>query len=171
MTQRPNNHLNSVIKRLSKLPAALRLRGFDIAFGAYTRAYRHLGVRTVVLEPTQVVMTLKNRKRLRNHVGGIHGVICQVPAEYAAGVLVGHWVPNGTVIVVKNTAANLQKPVRGNIRAVARLPQDALLPIMTQPKGEVQVPVDISDETGGVPMTAHITMAWFEKGTRRTAAD
>lgn len=171
MTQRPHNHLNSVIGKLSKLPAPLRLRGFDFAFGAFTRAYRHLGIRTVVLEPTRVEMTLKNRKRLRNHVGGIHGVICQVPAEYAAGVLVGHWVPKGTVIVVKSITARLNKPVRGNIRARAALPQTALSPLMTQNKGELVVQVDITDATGTVPMTADVTMAWFEKGTRRTADD
>ena len=170
MTERPHNHLNSVMGQLSRLPKAWRLRGFDIAFGTFTRAYRHLGIRTVVLTPTQVEMTLKNRRRLRNHLGGIHGVICQVPAEYAAGVLVGHWVPEGTVIVVRTITASLHKPIRGDIRARAILPESSLIPLMTQKKGELVIPVEIADETGGVPMTVQVTMAWFEKGTQRTAA-
>lgn len=169
MTKRPDNHLNGVIKRISFLPARWQLRAFDFIFGAFTRAYWHLGIRTKLLEPTRVEMTLKNRRRLRNHVGGIHGVICQVPGEYAAGVLVGHWVPKGTVIVVKTITANLRKPVRGHIRAVATLSDVALAPLMSQDKGELSIPVEIIDETGEAPMHLNVVMAWFQKGSRATA--
>ncbi len=119
-----------------------------------------------MLNPTRVEMTLKNRRKFRNHVGGIHGVVCQMPGEFAAGILLAHWVHKGAVVVVRSLQAELHKPIRGDIHAVATLPQDQLRPALSLEKGEVTVSIQLTDSTGEQPIATDITMAWFPKSAR-----
>ncbi|WP_299929175.1 DUF4442 domain-containing protein [uncultured Pelagimonas sp.] len=159
----PKNQLNGVLARIAFLPEPLRLRAFDVIFGRLIRAFATVGIRTSVLDPTRVEMTLKNRRKFRNHVGGIHGVVCQMPGEFAAGILLAHWVPKGAVVVVRSMSAELHKPIRGDIRAVATLPEEQLRPAMEQEKGEVTVSIELTDSSGEHPIATDITMAWFPK--------
>ncbi|MBO9466110.1 DUF4442 domain-containing protein [Tropicibacter sp. R15_0] len=159
----PRNHLNGVLDRIAFLPEKWRLRAFDLFLGRLIRAYATVGIRTEVLQPTRVEMSLRNRRKFRNHVGGIHGVVCQMPGEFAAGILLAHWVPKGAVVVVRRMQAELHKPIRGDIRAVAALNEDQLRPTMEQDKGEVTVSIQLTDSSGNQPIAADITMAWFQK--------
>ncbi|MFW2589374.1 DUF4442 domain-containing protein [Sagittula sp. SSi028] len=167
---RPDNQLNGVLERIAFLPEGLRLRAFDFFFGRLIRAYRSLRIRTRVLTPTRVEMELRNMRKIRNHVGGIHGVIAQVPGEFAAGVLIAHWTPKGAVVVVKSMQANLYKPVKGDVRAIAQADAETLRAVMDQEKGELTVAVEVIDETGESPMSCDVTMAWVPRGGRKSQA-
>lgn len=157
------NELNRLLVRLEKLPGWLGIRLFDAIFGRFTPFYRTMRVRSVELMPGRVSLALRNRRRIRNHVRGIHAVAAMLPAEYAAGLVVGQAVPADAVVVVKGVHIDIRKPIRGAVKATAALSAEALNDLRFVPKGSIEVPVTVWDETGETPMTGVVNMAWFPK--------
>lgn len=108
-------------------------------------------------------MGITLKRRVRNHVGGIHAVAATLAAEYASGLLVGQHVPDDAIVVVKTIHVELRKPNKGNIKATARLTPEEARAICTEPKGSLKVSVTIEDAQGQTPITGYMEMAWLPK--------
>lgn len=164
MTQYPpNNMFARLIARLDKLPEGLRNWLVGMLFGQYTRYFRTNRIRIDTLTPLEVTLALGNHRKVRNHVDGIHAVAITLACEYASGLLVGQHVPEQAIVVVKTMHVDLHKPVKGGIRATARLTEAEVEQIRTAPKGALKVPVTVVDEKDVTPITGYMEMAWFPK--------
>jgi acyl-coenzyme A thioesterase PaaI-like protein len=159
----PRNQINSVLRRLVRLPQALRLPLFDFLFGRVTRFYRTAKVKAERIGPHRVTLRLANRSYLRNHVGGIHAVAMTLPAEYAAGIVLAQHLPPEAVVVLRRIHMDLHKPIRGAIRACATLSAEQSRSLGAVSRGEMDVPVQIEDETGQIPASGVMCMAWFPR--------
>lgn len=65
------------------------------------------------IEPTSAVVTLKNRRRVQNHIGGIHACGMALAAESATGIVVGMNVPDTAIPLCKSMKINFVRRCEG----------------------------------------------------------
>jgi acyl-coenzyme A thioesterase PaaI-like protein len=157
------NQFARLLQRLSGWPAPWRHAVVGFGFGLYTPYFRTNRCRILDLQAHRVTVGIRLRRRVRNHVGGIHAVAATLAAEYASGLLVGQHVPDSAIVVVKTIHVDLRKPNKGSIRATATITPDNARAISLEPKGTLQVPITIEDEQGQTPITGYMEMAWLPK--------
>jgi acyl-coenzyme A thioesterase PaaI-like protein len=111
----------------------------------------------------RAVVHLKNRRRVQNHIGGIHACGMALAAESATGIVVGMNVPDSALPLCKSMKVNFVRRCEGDIKAVAHLTEEQLTKIHTEEKGDVQVAVEVTDSSGKSPITAEMVWAWVPK--------
>jgi hypothetical protein len=72
-------------------------------------------------------------------------------------------LPVEAMVVLRRINMDLSKPIRGAIRASATLGPEQSHALHVQVKGEIDVPVQIEDETGHIPASGTMRMAWFPR--------
>lgn len=159
----PANQLNTVLRKLAKLPEGLRAPAFNLFFGRFSPFYASLRVKVVEITPETVSLRLRDRRRTRNHVKGIHAVAALLPAEYAAGLVCGQTVPKGAVVVVKGLECQIRKPIRGDIVATARLTEAQRAALSTEEKGDMKLAFTVAGSDGQTPIEGVANMAWFPR--------
>lgn len=111
----------------------------------------------------EVIVSLQNRRRVRNHIGQIHAAGMILLAETATGMVVGMNIPDNKIPLIKSMKTNFVKRSTGNMRATAHLSAEQIEQIKTLEKGEVQVPVTVTDEANVEPILVEATWAWIPK--------
>lgn len=159
----PANQLNTVLRKLEKLPKGLRAPAFNLFFGRFSPFYAALRVRAVEITPERVTLALRNRRRTRNHLRGIHAVAALLPAEYAAGLVCGQTVPREAVVVVRGLSCEIRKPIKGDITATAWLTEAQRAALGHEPKGDMKLSFSISGADGETPIEGVADMAWFPR--------
>lgn len=157
------NFLNGVVSKINTLPEAVRSQALSLVFG---RAVRFAGTASVKIEHLseyESVLTLKNRKKVQNHIGSVHAAAMALLAESATGFLVGMSVPDSRVPVIKSMHVDYVKRASGDMKAVARLTEEQVELIRTTEKGEVSVEITVTDSKGIEPIKCEFIWAWTEK--------
>ena len=113
--------------------------------------------------PNKAVASIANRKRVQNHIGGVHAAAMVLVAENTTGLVVGMNVPDTAVPVVKSLKVDFVKRATGSLRAEATLTDEQCERIRTEPKGDVTVNVRVTDEAGVEPIQWEIIWAWTPK--------
>lgn len=159
----PANQLNTVLRKLDRLPQSLRAPAFNMFFGRFSPFYAALRVKVVEITPDHVTLRLADRRRTRNHVKGIHAVAALLPAEYAAGLVCGQTVPRGAIVVVRGLSCEIRKPIRGDITATARLTEAQRAALSSEEKGDMKLAFTITGADGETPIEGVADMAWFPR--------
>lgn len=121
------------------------------------------GVKLEKVTHQQTILTLKNKKSVQNHIGGIHAIAAAVLAESATGIVFGMNVPDDRVPLLKSMEVHYQRRMQGNLKAVANLTTAQITMIEQQGKGEITVPVTITDDSGKMPIICMMKWAWVSK--------
>lgn len=165
MTHQPNRMHRSILG-IKKLPLFLQKRAITWFIG---RMVPFIGTANVFFEkmtPEEVVLTLKNRVHVQNHINQVHAAATALLGETATGMVVGMNLPDDKLPLMKTMHINYVRRSSGNLRAVANLNPQELGNMHTQPKGEVVVPLTITDETGTEIVKCEMTWAWITKKKR-----
>lgn len=157
------NFLNRVVSRLNALPDSMSATALTLTLGRAVRFAGTAGVRVEKLTDYEAVLTLKNRKKVQNHIGSIHAAAMALLGESATGFLVGMSVPDSRVPVIKSMHIDYVKRCKGDLKAEAKLTVEQVQRILREEKGEVTVPVIITDESGNQPIECEYVWAWTPK--------
>ena len=84
-------------------------------------------------------------------------------AETATGFCVGMNVPDDKLPLIKSMKVDFVRRAVGGLTAVASLQPEQIALMRSQDKGEVTVPVVITDESGQQPIQAEMVWAWVPK--------
>lgn len=152
------NRLASSIQKVSLLPSALRVRALTTAVGTVVPFVGTAGVTVEELTESRAVVSTKNRRRVQNHIGGIHAAAMTLLAETASGFVVGMNVPDDKAPVVKSLSVAFKRRAKGGMRAVAELTDEQQRMLREDEKGELNVRVTVTDDSGAEPIEA--TMIW-----------
>ena len=170
------NRLASLVHRVQTagLPQWLEQYALTTLFNTQVKLAGTAGIRIESLSLTQSVVTLANRRRVQNHIGGIHACGMALAAESATGVVFGMHVPDTHIPLLKSMHIDYQRRVVGNLRAVATLTDEQIQQIQSQDRGQVHVQVNVTDEkyeeetSASPPISCEMIWAWVPKPQKHT---
>jgi len=111
----------------------------------------------------RVVISIRSRRRVRNHLKGIHAAAMALLAETATGFAVAMHVPDDKAPVIKSLDIDYVKRAQGDLRAVAELRPEQAERIVSEEKGEISVTVSVTDSSGRSPIECDAVWAWVPK--------
>ena len=159
------NLIADALTRIEKLPAGLRNWATNFAFGRAVPYVRTSRVHYDKVSPTEWIAHVPNRRSVQNHLRQVHAGAMITAAESVAVTMMAQSLPPDRLPLVKSIEARFVRRSSGAIRAVARLTDEQLHQIRTEPKGEVRIEVTVTDESGEVPVEITVVPAWT---TRRS---
>ena len=158
-----SNTLTRAMASVDRLPLALRGPAITLIFNSQVRFAGTGSVRFEFLSAERAILTLPNRRRVQNHIGGVHAAAMALLAETATGAVLGMNVPDTHVPVIKTLHVDYVRRARGALRAEAWLDAMARTRVRTEDKGEIVVPVKITDQDNAEPIKCEMTWAWVPK--------
>jgi acyl-coenzyme A thioesterase PaaI-like protein len=120
----------------------------------------------VALTPERSEVRIANKKPVQNHIGGVHAAAMTLLAETATGMLVGMNVRDDCLPLCKGLRVRFRKRSSGGLVAVATLSNEQRDVLQTEPKGEVNVTVTVTDDAGEQPIECEFVWAWIPKDKR-----
>lgn len=157
------NRLARTAQKLDKLPRPLRMPVLSLGFGRMVRFFSTAGIRFEQASPDGVVQILRNRKKVQNHIGGVHAAATALLAESATGAAFGLNLPDDKLPLLKRMSINYVKRATGDLRAEARVNSEDLERILNDPKGSAVIQVTVTDEKGVEPVKCEMEWAWIPK--------
>lgn len=157
------NRLSQTVSQIQKLPKFTHQFAMSKAFGNVIKYAGHSGIRFEALSEKECIVSIKNKKKVQNHIGGVHAAAMALLAETATGFAFGMNVPDNKLPLIKKMDIDYVKRSTGDMRAVATLTEDQIKHIQSEDKGEVVVPVVIADDANAEPIKANMTWAWITK--------
>lgn len=110
-----------------------------------------------------VTFFVKNRTRVRNHIGQVHAATMALLAESATGFVVGLNLPGDKLPLIKTMNLKYVRRSVGDMTAVARVSDEQIISMQTQTKGDCIVEVVVTDESGEEPIICEMNWAWVKK--------
>lgn len=160
---------NALQKQLAKfqgLPEALRPGVVSFLLGQVVPMVGASGLRFEEVSTQRVVVSLRNRRRVQNHIKGLHAAAMALLAETATGFCVGMNLPDDKLPLIKSMHIDYLRRAQGDMKAVAHLKPEQIKMIQTLEKGEVTVAVQITDSSGQSPIEAQMVWAWVPKSRK-----
>jgi acyl-coenzyme A thioesterase PaaI-like protein len=154
------NRMSRSLALLERLPSPVRTRLRSLALGTLVPLVGTAGLAVEHLDGGRAVIRVANRRRVRNHIGGVHAAAMALVAETATGFVVGMNVPDDRVPVIKTLRVDFRKRARGSLRAEATLSEEQRRHIASTEKGETRVPVRVTDADGNEPIECEMVWAW-----------
>lgn len=157
------NKLAGIVGRINKLPTFARSRALTLFFGKVVPFTGTAGIRIEDLDAERCVISIANKRRVQNHIGGVHAVASLLLAESATGFLVGLNVPDDKIPVIKTVHAEYTRRAKGDMTVEARLTPEQRERMQVDDKGDTSVPVTIRDSEDQQPIEIEMIWAWTPK--------
>lgn len=157
------NQLHRTVARFNALPEGLRCWAISKVLGRVVPLVGTADLRYELITPERVVVSIRNQRKVQNHIKGVHAAAMALLAETATGFCVGMNVPDDKLPLIKTLKVDYLKRAQGHMRAEAHLTPAQIELIRSQEKGEVTVAVRITDESGQEPIQAEMIWAWVPK--------
>lgn len=159
----PHNRLSRAVAVIGKLPSPLQSPALSLLFGSQVKFAGTAKVRVHTLTHSRAVLSIANRRKVQNHIQGVHAAAMALLAESATGFLVGMNVPDDKLPLIKSLKVDYLKRATGALNAVATLTTEQITALHSQEKGEVLVEVTVTDEAGIEPIRCEMLWAWVSK--------
>ena len=157
------NALSKLVGQFVNLPEQEKIQGISKAVGSFVKFTGHSGLRYEKMTQSEVVVSLENKPEVQNHIHQIHATAMILLAETATGMVVGMNIPDDRVMLVKSLNTAFVKRSAGAMSAVATLSDEQIKMIHETEKGELLIPVVITDELGVEPIEVDALWAWIPK--------
>ncbi len=157
------NRLQRTLSRLDLLPGVLRTAARTFALRRAVPFTGTAGLEFAVLTVDQSEIRVANKRQVHNHIGGVHAAAMALLAETASGMVVGMNVRDDCLPLAKELKVQFRRRTKGDMRAVAHLSAQQRHLMLSQDKGEVVVPVTVTDAAGEQPIECEFVWAWIPK--------
>lgn len=158
-----SNRFSRYVAIANKAPQSFRSFLLTKLFCSQVKFAGTSGIKILSISQNEVVIELANKKKVQNHIGGIHAVAAAVLAESATGIVFGMNVKDSCLPLLKSMKIEYQRRMQGQLTAVAKLSDNELEQIAQDEKGNLLIPVIITDESGLEPIACQMEWAWVSK--------
>eukprot|EP00051_Salpingoeca_urceolata_P007242 m.95909 g.95909 ORF g.95909 m.95909 type:complete len:171 (+) comp15170_c0_seq2:63-575(+) len=166
------NRLSGLVAKVKAFtPAGYQPQALSALFGFAIPFVGTSGLRVNSVDKKNISVSLKNKRKVQNHIGSVHAAAMALVAESATGFLVGMNVPDSKVPVIKKMEIDYVKRCSGDLSAKAWLTEEQIKLIETEPKGEVSVACEVQDSKGVSPIKTTMVWAWTPKRREHKPAD
>ena len=162
------NRLERQLERLTEVPAFARPWFRNVVLRRAVPFTGTAGLEFVEMTTGRVEIGIRNEKKVQNHIGGVHASAMNLLAETATGMVVGMNVRDDCIPLAKELKMAFKKRATGALRAVAMLSDEQRAAMRASDKGEVTVPVTVTDEAGVNPVECEFVWAWIPAGPRKS---
>ncbi|ASP39181.1 DUF4442 domain-containing protein [Bacterioplanes sanyensis] len=157
------NQLTQLLRTVRRLPESWRPKALSFIMGKVIPFAGTAGTRVEKLEPQECIIVLRNRRKVRNHIGSVHAAAMALLAESATGFMTALSVPDDRIIVIRKMELEYLKRASGDMKAVASFSDEQVEYVRNTDKGDIEVPVTITDATGTETVKATMVWAWTPK--------
>ena len=157
------NLFSGFVNKVNRTPEFMRSYLLTKLFCTKVKYAGTSGVKLIKVSAQEVELKLANKKKVQNHIGGIHAAAMALLAETATGFVFGMSVPDSKLTVIKKMNIDYVKRSTGAMRAVATLSDAQISKIKNETKGHMVVTVLITDDANIEPIKAEMTWAWTAK--------
>lgn len=157
------NRFSRFINKVNFAPRKLKPFILTKFFGSTVKYAGTTGISIRSVSHEQVVIKLANKKKVQNHIGGVHAVAAALLAESATGIVFGMNVPDDSVPLLKTMHIEYQRRMKGALTAVATISAEQRQQILDDEKGDMLIEVTITDESGEQPIVCQMDWAWVKK--------
>ncbi|MDO9177273.1 MAG: DUF4442 domain-containing protein [Agitococcus sp.] len=158
-----SNQLQRVVESSKWLPANIRATVVSKILGKVVPYVGTTGLLYEEISSERVIVSIRNQHKVQNHIKNVHAAAMALLAETATGFVVGINLPDDKLPLIKSLKVDFYKRTQGDMRAVATLTPEDVARITTEPKGELWVPVTVTDESGNEPIKCEMLWAWIPK--------
>ena len=158
-----SNQLKRVVESSKWLPANIRATVVSKILGKVVPYVGTTGLLYEEISSERVIVSIRNQHKVQNHIKNVHAAAMALLAETATGFVVGINLPDDKLPLIKSLKVDFYKRTQGDMRAVATLTPEDVARITTEPKGELWVPVTVTDESGNEPIKCEMLWAWIPK--------
>ena len=162
-TYKLNRMASSIAKMEGILPTSFYPLGYTVIFNSMVKLAGTSGLQVEKLDQRETIVYLRNKRKIQNHIGGLHACSMCLAAESATGMIVGMNVPDTHIPLIKQMNVSFVRRCQGDIRARAVLSEEDYRRINEEDRGEVNVEVQVEDESGNEPIKAEMIWAWVSK--------
>lgn len=163
MQQAQANMLTRVVSKVSGFPPSVRSLLITKMFTSQVRFAGTGGVKFVELAEGRAVLTMRNQRKVQNHIRGIHAAAMALLAETATGAVLGMTIPDTHIPLLKTLHVDYVRRARGALRAEATLPPELRQRVLAEERGDFAVPIKVTDEDGAEPIKCQMVWAWVPK--------
>lgn len=136
---------------MQSFPAGDRL--FSFALGHIAPYSGSISARVEVLSPGHARVSMKDRRKVRNHLKSIHAIALINLGEIASGLAVLSTIPDTMRGILRGIEAEYVKKARGKLTATANFE----LPSEIDDNSPVRVTAVLTNEAGDVVTRVHAT--------------
>jgi len=158
-----DNRLYKLVKTTSKFPKGIRSTLWSKAFGRVVPMVGTANIRYLEVDKDHVTVHIENQRNMQNHIKGVHAAAMALLAETATGFLTGLHVPDDRILLIKSLHVDYLKVAQGGLTATASLSTDQQKFIAENEKGELLIPVNVTDDSGNEPIQCQMLWAWLPK--------
>ena len=157
------NRLNRVVALIYRLPVKWRPALLSRLFGSQVKLAGTAGIRVQEMTRQRATLSIANRRRVQNHIKGVHAAAMALLAESASGFLVAMNLPETKLPLIKTLQVDYRQRAVGALTAVASLTAEQIAAFEQQDRGELWVTVTVTDESGSAPIECAMLWAWITK--------
>ncbi|AUH51372.1 DUF4442 domain-containing protein [Chromobacterium sp. ATCC 53434] len=157
------NSMSRIADKVGRLPVSWRRTVLSMMFGKIVPFLSTAGLRFEEVGHQRLSVSIRNRKKVQNHIRGVHAAAMALLAETSTGFVVGMNMPDDKLMLLKSMKVNYIKRSQGDMRAVATLTPQQIQSMHELDKGEVLVEVLVTDDSGESPVICEMLWAWIPK--------
>lgn len=161
------NAMQRLVSRVSVLPQPLQGWFLSFLFGSIVPFTRTAGLCFEDVSCTRLAVSIRNRRKVQNHIKGVHASAMGLLAETASGFVVAMNLPDDQFMLLKSMKIDYLRRSQGHMRAVATLSPTEMAVIACQEKGEINVNVVVNDESEQAPIQCEMIWAWRPKRQKK----
>ncbi|MES2977157.1 MAG: DUF4442 domain-containing protein [Pseudomonadota bacterium] len=161
------NRMERQLEGLEQVPQFLRTWYRSVVLRRAVPFTGTAGLRFVEMSRERVQISIANEKKVQNHVGGVHASAMNLLAETATGMAVGMNMRDDCTPLAKELKMSFRRRATGALTAVATISAAQRAELQASPKGEIRVPVVVTDEAGVEPVECEFTWAWIPSAPRK----
>jgi len=149
------NPLEKLVKTFGAFPWLL-----SYVLGRTVKFVGTTGIRYEKFNRDEIVLSIKNRNRVQNHIGQVHAMVMALLAETATGMMVGINIPKGKTPLLKSIDCAYVRRSSGKITVRTDFDDERRAVLEKEDKGEVEFKLDAVDQTGEVVAQYRAVWAW-----------